>query len=53
MAASKSGEAIGGVSFELRVRRPHAGVPAVPIRTTAVDPIGNESSLDARVVLPK
>jgi hypothetical protein len=51
--ASKSGEAIGGVSFELRVRRPNAGVKALLIRTTAVDPVGNESSLDARVKLPQ
>ena len=51
--ATKSGEAIGGISFELRVRRPHAGVRAVLIRTTAVDPVGNESSLDTRVKLPK
>ena len=52
--ASKSGEAMGGVSFELRVRRPLAyAVRAVLIRTTAVDPVGNESSLDATVKLPK
>ena len=51
--ASKSGEAIGGVSFELRFRRPNGRVRAVLIRTTAVDPVGNESSLDAWVKLPK
>ena len=51
--ASKSGEAIGGISFELRVRRPNERVRAVLIRTTAVDPVGNESSLDARVKLPR
>jgi hypothetical protein len=51
--ASKSGEAIGGVSFELRVRSLNAGVKAVLIRTTAVDPVGNESSLDVTVKLPK
>jgi hypothetical protein len=48
-----SGEAIGGISFELRFRRPNARVRAVLIRTTALDPVGNESSLDARVRLPK
>jgi hypothetical protein len=51
--ASKSGEAIGGISFELRVRRPNGRVRPLLIRTTAVDPVGNESSLDARVKLPK
>jgi hypothetical protein len=51
--ASMSGEAIGGISFELRFRRPNARVRAVLIRTTALDPVGNESSLDARVRLPK
>jgi hypothetical protein len=51
--ASKSGEAIGGISFELRVRRPNERVRAVLIRTTAMDPVGNESSLDAWVKLPK
>jgi hypothetical protein len=51
--ALKSGEAIGGISFELRVRRPNGRVRAVLIRTTAVDPVGNESSLDARVKLPE
>lgn len=51
--ASKSGEAIGGISFELRVRRPNERVRAVLIRTTAMDPVGNESVLDAWVKLPK
>jgi hypothetical protein len=51
--AWKSGEAIGGISFELRIRRPNGRVRAVLIRTTAVDPVGNESSLDTRVKLPK
>jgi hypothetical protein len=51
--ASKSGEAIGGISFELRVRRPNGRVRAVLIRTTAVDPVGNESSLDVLVKLPR
>jgi hypothetical protein len=51
--AFKLGEAIGSISFEFRVRRPKASVRAVLIRTTAVDPVGNESSLDATVKLPK
>jgi hypothetical protein len=51
--ASKSGEAIGDVSFEFRVRRPNGRVRAVLIQTTAVDPVGNKSSLDVRVKLPK
>jgi hypothetical protein len=51
--ASKSGEAIGGVSFELRVRRPNARVRALLIRVTAMDPVGNASSLDIRVKLPR
>ena len=51
--ASKSGVAIGGMSFELRIRRPNEPVRAVLIRTTAMDPVGNESSLDVRVKLPK
>lgn len=51
--ASKSGTAIGGVSCEFRIRRPKASVRAVLIRTTAADPVGNESSLDATVKLPK
>lgn len=51
--AWKSGQAIGNVSCELRVRRPNAGVRAMLIRTTAVDPVGNESTLDVRVRLPK
>jgi hypothetical protein len=52
--ASKSGEAMGSASFELRVRRPLAyPVRAVLIRITAVDPVGNESSLNAKVKLPR
>jgi hypothetical protein len=51
--ASKSGEAIGSVSLEFRVRRPNARVRAVLIRTTAVDPVGNESTLGATVKLPQ
>jgi hypothetical protein len=51
--AQTSGEAIGGISFELRVRRPLGDVRAVLIRTTAVDPVGNKSSLDATVKLPR
>jgi hypothetical protein len=51
--ASKSGEAMGGVSFELRVRRPNGRVRAVLVQTTAVDPVGNESSLVVRVKLPR
>jgi hypothetical protein len=51
--ASKVGEATGSISFEFRVRRPNGRVRAVLIRTTAVDPVGNESSLDATVKLPK
>jgi hypothetical protein len=51
--ASKSGEAIGGISFELRFRRPNERVRAVLIRTTAMDPVGNESVLDAWVKLPR
>jgi hypothetical protein len=51
--ASKSGEAIGDVTFEFRVRRPNARVRAVLVQTTAVDPVGNESSLDVRVRLPR
>jgi hypothetical protein len=48
-----AGEAIGGIFIELRVRRPNGRVRPLLIRTTAVDPVGNESSLDARVKLPK
>jgi len=51
--ASKSGEATGGISFELRVRRPNGRVRALLIHATAVDPVGNVSSLDATVRLPK
>jgi hypothetical protein len=51
--ASKSGEAIGAVSFALRTRRPNEPVRALLVRTTAVDPVGNESTLDARVKLPQ
>ena len=52
--ASQSGVAFGGVSFELRDRRPLAyQVRAVLIRITAVDPVGNKSSLDVTVKLPK
>jgi hypothetical protein len=51
--ASKSGEGIGDISFELRVRRTNEPVRAVRIRTTAMDPVGNESTLDVRVKLPK
>jgi hypothetical protein len=51
--ASKSGEAIGGTTFELRIRRPNEPVRAVLIRTTAVDPVGNVSSLEATVKLPR
>jgi hypothetical protein len=51
--ASKLGEAIGSISSEFRVRRPNGRVRVVLIRTTAVDPVGNESSLDATVKLPK
>ena len=51
--ASKLGEAIGPVSFEFRVRRPNARVRVVLIRTTAIDPVGNESSLDVKVKLPQ
>jgi hypothetical protein len=51
--ASKSGEAIGAVSFALRTRRPNEPVRALLVRTTAVDPVGNERTLDVRVRLPK
>ncbi len=51
--ASKSGEGIGDITFELRVRRTNEPVRAVRIRTTAMDPVGNESTLDIRVKLPK
>ena len=51
--ASTSGETKGGISFELRIRRPNAGVRAVLIRTTAVDPVGNEGTLDFPVKLPR
>ena len=51
--ASRSGEAIGEIFFEFRVRRPNAGVRGLLIRTTARDPVGNESTLDVRVRLPK
>ena len=51
--ASKSGEGTGDVSFELRVRRTNEPVRALRVRTLAVDPVGNESTLDVRVKLPK
>lgn len=51
--ASKSGDAIGAVSFALRTRRPNEPVRALLVRTIAVDPVGNESTLDVRVKLPK
>ena len=51
--ASKSGEAIGDISLELRVRRTNEPVRALRVRTIAVDPVGNESTLDILVKLPK
>ena len=51
--ASKSGEGTGDVSFELRVRRTNEPVRALRVRTIAVDPVGNESTFDVRVALPK
>jgi hypothetical protein len=50
--ASASGEAIGVISIPLRVRRPYASAKTVLIHVTAVDPVGNESSLEATVKLP-
>jgi hypothetical protein len=50
--ASASGEATEGISIPLRVRRPYNGAKTVLIQATAVDPVGNESSLEATVKLP-
>jgi hypothetical protein len=50
--AQKSGEANGGIPLTLPVRLWNARVKALLIQATAMDPVGNASSLEAKVKLP-